>query len=62
MIEGSGSITSDKFIKLKKLCLTLAAKIENNNQLGVIQFGSSAVIVASLTGDIPLIKAKVRGK
>ena len=61
-VDGSGSITPDQFVKQKQLCKALAARMKDNAQLGVIQFGGSAVIVASLTSDIPSIEAKVQSK
>jgi hypothetical protein len=58
-VDGSGSITPDNFVREKQLCNALAARLGAGSQLGVIQFGTTAQIVISLTTDIPELEKKV---
>jgi len=60
-VDGSGSITADDFIKEKQLCNALAARLGEGSQLGVLQFGSTAKVIANLTTNRPELEAKVDG-
>lgn len=60
-VDGSGSINADSFQKEKQLCLALAARLGEGSQMGVLQFGTTAKVIANLTVNRAEIETKVDG-
>lgn len=58
-MDGSGSLNEQNFNQEKQLIRALAARLGAGSQLGVIQFGSNAQIVVSLTTNMADLEAKV---